>query len=337
MRLYVRAPPTRRKLRLTEHVVADQTLSETSAAVLPEADDRLLDVIIVVSDGAREHVRGCLESLRRNPLGTGGMAVHVVDNASTDGTAEMIRDDFPEVLLERLGWNSGFCIANNIALKRTTAPYALVLNPDTVIFEGALDRMIAVMEERREVGVAGCRLIQPDGTFDHAAKRSFPTPLGALAHFTGIGRGRGAGRRLGQYRYPDLGEHESGDVDAVNGAFMVVRRAAMAEVGLMDEAYWLYMDDLDWCYRFKQRGWKVWYEGSVTVIHVKGGTTVEARKRGRHRGLRHNLAFHRGMGRFYRKFYAGRRPLADVVIYLAIGGKFLFSATRSAIARRSLT
>ncbi len=317
--------------------MAEPTVTQTSAAVLPQPEDRLLDVIIVVSNGAREHVRACLESLRRHPLGIGGMAVHVVDNASTDGTAEMIRDEFPEVLLERLGWNSGFCIANNIALKRTTAPYALVLNPDTVMFEGALDRIVRVMEERPDVGVAGCRLIQPDGTFDHAAKRSFPTPLGALAHFIGIGRSDLAGRLLGQYRYPDLGEHESGEVDAVNGAFMLVRRAAMAEVGLMDEAYWLYMDDLDWCYRFKQRGWKVWYEGSVTVIHVKGGTTVEARRRGRHRGLRHNLAFHRGMGRFYRKFYAGRRPLADAVIYLAIGGKFVFSATRSAIARRSLT
>jgi GT2 family glycosyltransferase len=317
--------------------VTAHTSPEIHSAAPGDLSDRLLDVIIVVSNGALQHIVPCLESLRRHPLTTGQMAVHVVDNASTDGTAETIRDDFPEVLLERLGWNSGFCIANNIALDRTTAPYALVLNPDTVVFEGALDRMIEVMEQRPEVGVAGCRLIQPDGTFDHAAKRSFPTPLGALAHFTGIGRGVGAGRRLAQYRYPQLGEHDSGEVDAVNGAFMVVRRSAMEEVGLMDEVYWLYMDDLDWCYRFKQRGWKVWYEGSVTAIHVKGGTTVEARKRGRHRGLRHNVAFHRGMGRFYRKFYAGERPLVDTGIYLAIGAKLLLSASRSAIARRSLT
>ena len=93
------------------------------------------------------------------------------------------------------------------------------------------------------------------------------------------------------------------------------------------------MDDLDWCYRFKQRGWKVWYEGSVTVIHVKGGTTVEARRRGRHRGLRHNVAFHRGMGRFYRKFYAGERPLVDAAIYLAIGGKLAVLGVRAARSR----
>jgi GT2 family glycosyltransferase len=92
------------------------------------------------------------------------------------------------------------------------------------------------------------------------------------------------------------------------------------------------MDDLDWCFRFKQKGWKVWYDGAVTVMHVKGGTTVQKR----HRGLRHNVAFHRSMGRFYRKFYAGRHPLADAVIYVAILGKLAIAIARSTLARRSL-
>ena len=100
----------------------------------------------------------------------------------------------------------------------------------------------------------------------------------------------------------------------------------------MDETYWLYMDDLDWCYRFKEKGWKVFYDGGTTVIHVKGGTTVRAR----HRGLRHNVAFHRSMGRFYRKFYAGKRPLFDGVIYLAIGLKLAVAILRSTVARRRL-
>jgi N-acetylglucosaminyl-diphospho-decaprenol L-rhamnosyltransferase len=309
---------------------------EVTPAARPAQQARVLDVIIVVSTGAREHVRACLESLRRHPLRSGPMAVHVVDNASTDGTVEMIGDQFPEVELETLGWNAGFCIANNVALRRASGPYVLLLNPDTEVSEGALEWVIRLMEERPDVGMASCRLVQPDGTFDHAAKRSFPTPIGSLAYFTGIGRLPAVGKRLGQYRAPDIDEHGSGEVDAVNGAFMLVRRSAMDEVGLLDEGYWLYMDDLDWCYRFKRRGWKVWYDGSVTIMHVKGGTTVEARKRGRHRGLRHNLAFHRSMGRFYRKFYAGRHPLLDVLIYLAIGAKFTIAAVRSAIARRSL-
>src|SRR5438093_1328060 len=83
----------------------------------------------------------------------------------------------------------------------------------------------------------------------------------------------------------ELGEHDQGEVDAVNGAFMLVRREALNDVGLLDEGYWLYMDDLDWCYRFKKRGWKVWYDGRVTIVHVKGGTTVHEHGRARHRGL----------------------------------------------------
>jgi GT2 family glycosyltransferase len=244
----------------------------------------------------------------------------------------MVRDEFPEVVLHALDWNSGFCVANNIVLRRSRADFVLVLNPDTEVYEGALDHMLGVMRERPEIGMSSCRLAQLDGTLDHASKRSFPTPLGALAHFVGVGRREHAPGWLAQYRAPELGEYEAGEVDAVNGAFMLVRRQALEDVGLLDEGYWLYMDDLDWCFRFKQKGWKVWYDGAVTVMHVKGGTTV----RKRHRGLRHNVAFHRSMGRFYRKFYAGRRPLVDALIYVAIVGKLAISVTRSALARRSL-
>jgi N-acetylglucosaminyl-diphospho-decaprenol L-rhamnosyltransferase len=292
-----------------------------------------LDVVIVTSDGALRHIQRCLESLRSAPYTLGPSAVHVVDNASTDGTPELIASEFPEVRLHRLDRNEGFCVANNVVLSRSEAAWVLVLNPDTEVYAGALDHMVRLMAARPEIGMSSCRLAQPDGTFDHASKRSFPTPLGALSHFTGIGRSARAGSRLGQYRAPELDEHAAGRVDAVNGAFMLVRQEALRDVGLLDEGYWLYMDDLDWCHRFKRKGWQVYYDGSVTVMHVKGGTTV----RKRHRGLRHNVAFHRSMGRYYRKFHAGRNPALDVLIYVAIAAKLGISATRSAIARRRLT
>ena len=107
----------------------------------------------------------------------------------------------------------------------------LLLNPDTEVTPGALDWMVRLMEARPDIGMASCRLVQPDGTFDHAAKRSFPTPLGALAHFTGLGRRAAADTRLAQYRAPELDELDSGEVDAVNGAFMLVRDTALEEVG----------------------------------------------------------------------------------------------------------
>jgi GT2 family glycosyltransferase len=213
----------------------------------------------------------------------------------------------------------------------------LVLNPDTEVGPGVLDHMLGVMEARPDVGMSGCRLVMRDGTFDHAAKRSFPTPLGALAHFLRVGRSDRAPDWLKQYRAPDLGEYEAGPVDSLNGAFMLVRREALEEVGLLDEGYWLYMDDLDWCMRFHRAGWGVWYDGSVSVLHVKGGTTVTEHRRARHRAVPQTLAFHRSMGRFYRKFYAGRRPLLDALIYLAIGAKTAVAVTRSVMVRRGFS
>jgi N-acetylglucosaminyl-diphospho-decaprenol L-rhamnosyltransferase len=291
-------------------------------------DEPLLDIVIVTATGGRELLRACLRSLEEHPLTRGDSTIHVVDNASSDGTVAMVREEFPTVKLLEVGRNAGFSVANNLVLAHTTSALVLLLNPDTEARAGTLDRCVQSILERPQVGMLGCRLIQPDGTFDHAAKRSFPTPLGALAHFAKVGRALPSGA-LAQYRATDVPERGQGEVDAVNGAFMLVRRSAIEQVGLLDEAYWLYMEDLDWCYRFRQAGWKVWYDGRSSFMHVKGGTS----KRRGHRSLRANVAFHRGMGRFYRKFYAGRRPLLDSAVYLAIGAKLALSATRGAVVR----
>lgn len=290
-----------------------------------------LEVVIVTSTGAKELVRVALQSLRENRYSLGGQLVHVVDNASTDGTPQMIAAEFPEVRLHTLDWNAGFCVANNVVLRELRAPYVLVLNPDTEIYPGSLDHMMRLMEEDPTIGVASCRLEKRDGVIDHASKRSFPTPAGALSHFLGLGQRFGG--RFAQYQAPELDEFALGEVDAVNGAYMLIRKTAIDEVGLLDEGYWLYMDDLDWCFRCKRAGWRVVYDGRVSTMHVKGGTT----KTKRHRGLRHNVAFHRSMGRFYRKFYAGSNEPLDWLIYMAIIAKLAVSATRSAIARRSIT
>jgi GT2 family glycosyltransferase len=253
------------------------------------------------------------------------MNIHVVDNASGDGTAELVAREFPEVTLTVCERNVGFAAANNVAIREGSAPYVLILNPDTRVTPGSLERLLDLMEARPEAGMAGPRLVLNDGTFDHAARRSFPTPLSALGHFTGIGRREGARGELAAYRAPDV---EAGPVDAVNGAFMLMRRAALDQVGLFDERYWMYMEDLDLCYRFHRAGWTVWYEPSATVIHVKGGTS------GALRPWRLNYAFHYGMYRFYRSHYAERRnPLYNGIIYAGIALKLGLSALRSAIGR----
>ena len=283
--------------------------------------------IVIVSYRCRTLLRDCLKSLSAFPP-AGGARVWVVDNASHDGTVEMVREEFPVVELIASDENLGFSKANNLAIRRGSAPNVLALNPDTLMTGGALDQMLELMEQKPEVGISGCRLELPDGSFDHAARRSFPTPLGALAHFTRIGRWKKAPARLAQYRAPEV---ESGPVDAVNGAFMLIRRKALDEVGLFDEGYWMYMEDLDLCYRFAQAGWITWYEPAVKVIHVKAGTS------GKNRKPRVNYAFHYGMYRFYRKHYAKNdNILLRGAVYTGIAAKLGVSVTRSAINRHLL-
>jgi hypothetical protein len=284
--------------------------------------------VVIVSHGAEALLRRCLASLREHPPGRAEMTVTVVDSGSPDGAPEMVAREFPEVRLERRP-NIGFSAANNLALRESAADAVLLLNPDTEAYAGTLDAALARLEADPRIGMVGVKLVTETGAFDHAAKRSFPTPLAALAHFTGIGRGEGAGERLGQYRAVQLGEDEPGEVDAVNGAFMLCRAKAIEEVGLLDEGYWLYMEDLDWCHRFWDAGWKVYYEPAGTALHVKGGSSA-----GR-RAPRQEIAFHRGMARFYRRFEAPEaNPLVNAAVYAGIGTKLAVSLGITALRGR---
>ncbi len=280
----------------------------------------------IVAYRSRELLRACLASLLDHPPAR-PLRIVVIDNDSRDGTVELVREQ-PGVELVEAGRNLGFAAATNLAWERGEAPYFLALNPDTRVPAGALDALAELMDADAAIGICGCRLERQDGSFDHAARRAFPTPLGALAHFTGLGRRVGAPALLAQYRAPSV---ERGPVDAVNGAFMLMRRPMLEQLGGFDEGYWLYMEDLDLCYRAGQAGWVTWYEPSVTVIHHKGGSA------GRHRSLRANYAFHYGMFRFYRMHYAGtRRHALNATVYAGIAAKLAVSSGRSGFNRRLL-
>ncbi len=205
----------------------------------------------------------------------------------------------------------------------------LLLNPDTEVYAGTLDAALARLRSEPRIGMVGVKLVTETGELDHACKRSFPTPLSALAHFTGDRPRRGRRRALSQYRATHLGDDEPGEVDAVNGAFMLCRAEAVREVGLLDEGYWLYMEDLDWCHRFWDAGWKVFYEPAGVALHVKGGSS------GSRRAPRQEIAFHRGMARFYRRFDAAEHnPLLNAAVYAGIGAKLGVSLAITAIRGR---
>jgi len=284
--------------------------------------------VVIVSHGAEALLRRCLRSLAEHPISDGEMRVTVVDSGSPDRTPDMVEAEFPEVRLLRRG-NIGFSAANNLVLRQSRGPAVLLLNPDTEVYAGTLDAALARLRADERIGMVGVKLVTGSGELDHACKRSFPTPLSALAHFTGIGRGQGTGASLSQYRATHLGEDESGEVDAVNGAFMLCRIEAIREVGLLDEGYWLYMEDLDWCHRFWDAGWKVFYEPAGMALHVKGGSST------RRRAPRQEIAFHRGMGRFYRRFDApGHGPLLNAAVYAGIGAKLGASLAITALRSR---
>jgi N-acetylglucosaminyl-diphospho-decaprenol L-rhamnosyltransferase len=282
--------------------------------------------VVVVSHGAEELLRSCLRSLAEHPPSRGKMRVTVVDSGSPDGAPDMVEREFPAVRLLRRG-NIGFSAANNLVMRESEAEAVLLLNPDTEVYARTLDAALARLRSDLRIGMVGVKLVTESGELDHACKRSFPTPLSALAHFTGVGRGRDGA--LGQYRATHLGEDEPGEVDAVNGAFMLCRAGAIREVGLLDEGYWLYMEDLDWCHRFWDAGWKVFYEPAGVALHVKGASS------GRRRAPRQEVAFHRGMARFYRRFDAPEHnPLVNAAVYAGIGAKLATSLAITAVRGR---
>lgn len=210
-----------------------------------------------------------------------------------------------------------------MALRQVTAEYVLVLNPDAELASGVVQHLISELERDRTIGAIGCRLLTADGTIDHASKRFVPSPKDAAQYFAG----RVVGKRVSRYVAPHVGEFDVADVDAINGAFMLMRKDALDEIGLFDEAYWMYGEDLDLCARLKLRGWRVVYDGRVTAYHLKGGSAGT-------RSLRLNYEFHKSMARYFGTYNKGG-PLSNVAVRSAIWAKFVLTALSDGIRRQA--
>ncbi len=267
----------------------------------------MLDLgIVIVSYNTRDLLRNCLRSVYAS-RGDLVYEVCVVDNASPDGSAEMVAAEFPQVRLLANAENVGYPSANNqglCAFGFATTPnsqspiprFALLLNADTELPPDALARMLDFMAERSDAGIAGPKLSLPDGSLDLACRRSFPTPEVSAYRLTGLSRLFPRSRRFGRYNLTYLDPDHVAEVDSVVGAFMLVRGEVIAQVGLMDEQFFMYGEDLDWAFRIKAVGWKVYYNPAVTVLHIK-------RAASRH-SPRAQVEFYRAMNIFYHKHYA---------------------------------
>jgi GT2 family glycosyltransferase len=282
-----------------------------------------LDIVIVTAPGCRPYLGACLESLRSAPLTTGTQRVTVVDNASDDGTEEIVRR-FDDAAWRPMGRNAGFSAANNVGLRGSAAEYVLLLNPDTEVAPGTLDACLERMRSTPAIGVLGCRLLDRGGFPDPNAKRSLPTRAGALRRLSFLDRLLGPS----SYHTPALAFLDSGPVGAVSGAFMMIRSAVLHHIGLLDEGFWMYGEDLDFCARAGAAGWVVWYEGTVHTLHVKGGAA------GRVRRPRPTIAFHLSMGRYYRR-HLDRQSGLDLAVYAGILARLGLALLVSAGAGRA--
>ena len=199
--------------------------------------------------------------------------------------------------------------------------YALLLNPDTVVPPTALAAMVQYMDAQPTIGVAGPRVRRPDGTLDRACRRSFPTPQVSFYRMVGLSRLFPHSRRFNAYNLEYLPEDAVHPVDAVVGAYMQVRREAIVAAGLLDEAFFMYGEDLDWAKRIKDAGWEVWYNGQVEITHVKEAASRQSAKA--------RIDFYEAMWLFYRKHYQQETNwLLDQLIRLGIVGKGGMDVTR---------
>lgn len=260
--------------------------------------------IVIVNYNTRDRLRDCLRSLEASR----GVAydVFVVDNNSTDGSAAMVRAEFPRVRLIESRINGGYAYANNLALRALLAgepapPFALLLNPDTVVPPDALAQMLAFFGAHPDAGIVGPKLVMADGTLDRACRRSFPTPELSIYHVLGLDDRFPQSKRFARYEMTFCDEDEMIEVDSVVGAFMLLRTETLHQVGLLDEAYFMYGEDLDLALRIKRRGWKVYYNPAVQVLHYK-------REASRH-SERAQYEFWRAAYIFYRKHYAAHTAL----------------------------
>lgn len=266
--------------------------------------------IVIVNWNTCAYLKRCLETVLASQ-GDFSFRTLVVDNASSDGSADMVRRDFPGVELIASETNGGYPYGNNLGLRALgyggagkvtpDAPrYALLLNPDTEIPPTALYDMVQFMDAHPEIGVAGPKLVLEDGSLDLACRRSFPTPTVSLYRFSGLSKIFPKSKLFGRYNMTFADPNEEIEVDSVVGAYMQVRREAIEAVGLLDESFFMYGEDLDWAYRIKKAGWKVFYHPQVTVKHIKRAASRQSKKA--------QFEFQRAMLIFYRKHYQASTP-----------------------------
>jgi len=253
--------------------------------------------IIIVNYNAEKFLLECLDSIYAQTKQI-SFDVWVVDNNSMDTSVPMVQQNFPQVNLIENKENAGFIKANNKGILASKGTYVLSLNNDTVVLPGALEKLVDFMDRHPDAGACGAKVLNADGSIQHQCKRGFPTPSSALFYFLGLHKLFPRSKVFGHYLMTYLDADKTSEVDSLSGSCLMVRRRVIEDIGIMDEDYIMYGDDLDWCYRIKKAGWKIYYVPDAQIIHYggMGGSRVLP--------YRNIWEFHRSMITFYKKHYA---------------------------------
>ena len=265
--------------------------------------------VVIVSYNARQYLGPCIRSVEQAIKGIDGEII-VVDNQSSDGTVEDLKAHFPQVQVVESGGNIGFAKANNIGIRLSHSPYVLLLNPDTVVGANTLRQTVDFMEQHPQVGAAGVQMLNADGTRAPESRRGRPTALVALYKMCGLARLFPNSHRFARYYMSWLSWSEPAEIDVISGAFAMLRRKALDQVGLLDEDFFMYGEDIDLSCRLLDAGWHNCYL-PCKIVHYKGGCSDKTT-------VSYVRVFYKAMIIYYRKHHAQTNFCIRKLVELAI-------------------
>jgi GT2 family glycosyltransferase len=252
--------------------------------------------VIVVSWNTCGLLRNCLTTLKSELQGVEA-EVFVVDNASADGSADMVAREHPWVTLIANAENLGFAAANNQAYRKSTGENILLLNPDTEVKPGAIQYLLSFLQSHPQAGIVAPQLLNSDGSIQRSC-RQFPTFTGMLFELIGMSKYFPNNKKFGSYKMLDFNHDIECQVDQPEGACLLLPRKVIEAVGTLDEGYFMLFEEVDWCYRIKKAGWQIWFVPEAKVVHHYGQSIKQVK-------VRMILCSHRGLYRFWSKHYCG--------------------------------
>jgi GT2 family glycosyltransferase len=267
--------------------------------------------VVIVNYNVKHFIEQCLFSVLKASENI-NCEIFVVDNNSVDGSVTLIKDKFPQINLIVNKTNTGFSVANNQAIKLAKGEYVLLLNPDTVVQEDTFTKSIAFMDAHPEAGGLGVKMLDGQGNFAPESKRGLPTPSVAFYKMFGFSRFFPKSKKFGKYHLSFLPENQINEIDVISGAFMLVRKSVLDTIGLLDETFFMYGEDIDLSYRIKKAGYKNYYFPQTQIIHYKGESTKRS-------SLNYVIIFYKAMAIFSKKHFSGSNAFwFNALIHLAI-------------------